>query len=140
MVWGHWNNSLLLDMSLHSETLSWFWANQSALTPKSGVFGRVNKYQFYSLWLERPVLEPTNYCIRGEHAIHYTTDAFLSYEKDILHSISCFSCIDLKTYYNFLELDGNLNLLSGTESYETDSNQKTISFMWKACTYFINDQ
>jgi hypothetical protein len=25
--------------------------------------------------LIRPVLEPTTYCTRGEHANHYTTDA-----------------------------------------------------------------
>lgn len=29
----------------------------------------------YSLGLTRPVLEPTNYRIRGEHATNYTTDA-----------------------------------------------------------------
>jgi hypothetical protein len=28
---SHWNNSLWVDMSLHSDILSWFWANQSLL-------------------------------------------------------------------------------------------------------------
>ena len=31
IVLGHWNNSLWVDMSLHSDTLSWFQANQSLL-------------------------------------------------------------------------------------------------------------
>jgi hypothetical protein len=28
---AHWNNSLWIDMSLHSDTLFWFLANQSLL-------------------------------------------------------------------------------------------------------------
>ena len=36
---------------------------------------RKNKYQFYSLWFNRPGLEPTIYLTRHKHAIHYTTDA-----------------------------------------------------------------
>ena len=31
IVLAHWNNSPRLDMSLNSNTLSWFWANQSFL-------------------------------------------------------------------------------------------------------------
>jgi hypothetical protein len=31
IVLAHWNNSLRVDMSLHSDTLFWFWANQSLL-------------------------------------------------------------------------------------------------------------
>jgi hypothetical protein len=31
IVLAHWNNSLRIDMSLHSDTLSWFRANQSLL-------------------------------------------------------------------------------------------------------------
>jgi hypothetical protein len=31
IVLAHWNNSLRIDMSLHSDTLFWFWANQSLL-------------------------------------------------------------------------------------------------------------
>ena len=27
----HWNNSSKVDMSLHSDTLSWFWTNHSLL-------------------------------------------------------------------------------------------------------------
>jgi hypothetical protein len=29
IVLVHWNNSLWVDMSLHSEILFWFWADQS---------------------------------------------------------------------------------------------------------------
>jgi len=28
IVLAHWNNSHWVDMSLHSDTLSWFWINQ----------------------------------------------------------------------------------------------------------------
>ena len=31
IVLAHWNNSPRVDMSLHSDTLFWFWANQSLL-------------------------------------------------------------------------------------------------------------
>ena len=31
IVLVHWNNSSLVDMSLHSDTLTWFWANQYLL-------------------------------------------------------------------------------------------------------------
>ena len=31
IVKAHWNNSLLVDMSFHSDTLFWFWVNQSLL-------------------------------------------------------------------------------------------------------------
>ena len=31
IVLAHWNNSLWIDMSAHSDTLSWFWANQFLL-------------------------------------------------------------------------------------------------------------
>ena len=31
IVLAHWNNNLWTDMLLHSDTLSWFWANQSLL-------------------------------------------------------------------------------------------------------------
>ena len=30
IVLARWNNSLRIDMSLHTDTLSWFWANQSS--------------------------------------------------------------------------------------------------------------
>ena len=38
------NNSSRVDMSLHSDTLSRFWANHSLM--------RSNKYQLYSLWFD----------------------------------------------------------------------------------------
>jgi hypothetical protein len=46
---AHWNNSLAgIHMFLYSDTLSWFWANQSALSAEQ----RSNKYQFDSLWFD----------------------------------------------------------------------------------------
>ena len=49
----------------HSDTLSWFWANQSANT------------NFIVFGLTHPGFEPTIYRTRGEHANHYTTNVVL---------------------------------------------------------------
>ena len=63
---AHWNNSPWVDMSLHSDTLFWFRANQSLL---------LNATCFD---LTRPELEPTIYRTWGEHANHYITDTVSS--------------------------------------------------------------
>jgi hypothetical protein len=54
-----WNKSLPVEMAPHSDTLSWFWANQSLL-----VFG-----------LTRLGLKLMIYRTRGEYTNHNTTDA-----------------------------------------------------------------
>ena len=52
----HWNNSPWLDMSLHLDTLCWFWAEQSLLfTPKCYVSSREAAYINFILifvWLK----------------------------------------------------------------------------------------
>ena len=70
IVLAHWN-SPWVDMSLHSDTLFWFWANQSLLFLLSREATNTN---FIVFGLTRPGLEPTIYRIRGEHANHYATD------------------------------------------------------------------
>ena len=60
-------------MSLHSDTLFWFWANQSLLLLLNA--GEATDTNFIVFGLTRPGLEPTIYHTRGEHANHYTTDA-----------------------------------------------------------------
>jgi hypothetical protein len=60
IVLGHWNNSLRRDMSLHSDTLSWFWTNHSLLF-------LLNKYQFYRtlFWPEAStltIMPPLRFC------------------------------------------------------------------------------
>ena len=45
-VQAHWSNSPRRDNSLHSDILSWFQANQSALATKC------SKYQLYSIWFD----------------------------------------------------------------------------------------
>ena len=67
-----------VDMSLHSDTLFWFRANQSLLFLLNAA---CNKYQLHSLCFYRPVLESTIYCTRGEHANHYATDAVFAHSK-----------------------------------------------------------
>ena len=64
LVLAHWSNISWIDMSPHSNTLSWFPANKSLLFLLNQ---RSNIYQFYSLWFN-PIRA------RGEHANHYTTD------------------------------------------------------------------
>ena len=54
---AHWNNIPRIDMSSHSDTLSWFRVNQSH--------------------------EHMIYRIRGEHANYYTTDAVKKKENII---------------------------------------------------------
>ena len=50
---AYWNNSPRIDMSPHSDTLSWFRANQSVHFLLS-TWRKSNKYQFHSLvWLDR---------------------------------------------------------------------------------------
>ena len=62
-------------MSLHSDTLFWFRANQSLLFLLNAAC-LAEKQQIYNfIVLTRPGLEPTIYRTRGEHANHYATDA-----------------------------------------------------------------
>ena len=64
-------------MSPHSDTLSWFRANQSLLFLLNAVYS-VEKQQIPELYsLVWPDLgsKPTIYHPRGKHANHYTTDA-----------------------------------------------------------------
>jgi hypothetical protein len=52
-VLAHWNNSPRIDMSLHSDTLFWFQANQYLLfLLNAACLAEKNKYQFYSLWFD----------------------------------------------------------------------------------------
>jgi hypothetical protein len=65
-------------MSLHSDTLFWFRANQSMLFLLYDACLHVAEKQQIPILvfgLTRPGLEPMIYCTRGEHANHYATDA-----------------------------------------------------------------
>ena len=77
IVLAHWNNSTRVDMSLHSDTVSWFRANRSLLffLNAACLAERSNKYQFLVFGLTWLGLEPTIYHTWGEHANHYATDA-----------------------------------------------------------------
>jgi hypothetical protein len=75
-VRAHWNNSLQVDMLPHSDTLSWFQANQSLLFLLNAAC-LVEKQQIPILvfGLTRSGLKPTIYHTQCEHANQYTTDA-----------------------------------------------------------------
>ena len=68
IVLAHWNNSPWTDMSLHSDTLSWFQANQS-LVLLLCASQRSSNYQFDRLCFD-PSRNWTHmiYCTQGEHA------------------------------------------------------------------------
>ena len=78
----HWNNSLMIDMSPHSDTLPRFRANQSLLFLLNaaclGEKQQIQMYQFYSLWFY-PIGARTHDRLYtwGEHANHYTTGAIV---------------------------------------------------------------
>jgi hypothetical protein len=76
---AHWNNSPRIDMSHHSDTLSWLRAIQSLLYILNGACLAEKQHIpiFIVFGLTRSGLELTIYRTRGEHAltIHYTTDA-----------------------------------------------------------------
>ena len=77
IVLVHRNNSPRIDISSHSDTLSWFRANQSLLFLFNAAC-LAEKQQitnFVVFGLTRPGLEPTIYRTRGDHANHYATDA-----------------------------------------------------------------
>ena len=75
---AHLNNSPRIDMSLHSDTLFWFRANQYLLFLLNAACLAEN---FIVFGMTRPGLEPTIYRTRGEHANHYATDAVKSNES-----------------------------------------------------------
>jgi hypothetical protein len=58
------------DMSLHSDTLFWFRANQSLLFLLNAYSREATNTNFIVFGLTRPGLEPTIYHTRGEHANH----------------------------------------------------------------------
>jgi hypothetical protein len=65
-----------MDMSLHSDTLYWFRANQSLLFLLHAVcLAEKQQIQISVFGLTRPELEPTIYRTRGGHANNYATYA-----------------------------------------------------------------
>ena len=92
---AHCNNRLRIDMSLHSHTLFWFWANQSFVLIISAMY-LAEKQQNICLivfGLTRPALEPKIYRIRSEDVNHNTTNAVLKVGRHVkiylLDNISC---------------------------------------------------
>ena len=78
IVLAHWNNSLRVDMSQHSDTLTRFRANQSLfLLLNTACFAGKHTYQFFSLWFHPTGLEPTIYNTRRECDNHYIIDTIV---------------------------------------------------------------
>jgi hypothetical protein len=76
IVLAHWNNSLRVDMSIHSRHIIPILSQPVfALTPECCVLsGEATNTNSIVFGLTRPGLEHTIYCTRGKHANHYTTD------------------------------------------------------------------
>jgi hypothetical protein len=67
-----------MDMSLHSDTLYWFRANQSLLLFLNAAYlAEKQQIQILAFGLTWSGLEPTIYRTRGEHANNYATAAVL---------------------------------------------------------------
>jgi hypothetical protein len=61
-------------MSLYSDILAWFWANQSLLTLNAVCLTEATNTKFIFFGSTRMGLEPTIYRTRGEYVNHYATD------------------------------------------------------------------
>jgi len=78
IVLVHWNHSLWVDMSLHSDTLSLFRGNWSLLfllNAACTVEGETTNANFIVCSSTRQGLKPTIHHTQVEHSSHYTTDA-----------------------------------------------------------------
>jgi hypothetical protein len=73
IVLVYWNNS---DISSHSDTLSWFRANNSLhFLLNAAEKPQIPMLDLRVFSLTQPGVKPMIYCTRGEQANHYTIDA-----------------------------------------------------------------
>ena len=73
---AHYNKSPRVDMSLHSDTLFWFRANQYLLfLLNAACLAEKQNINFIVFGLTRPRPEPMIYDTRGKYADQYTIDA-----------------------------------------------------------------
>ena len=80
IVLGHWNNSPLVDILLHTDTLFWFRADQSLFVLlNAACLAERKNINFIVFGMTRPELESTIYRIPGKHANHYATDGSNAY-------------------------------------------------------------
>ena len=89
IVLAHWNNSPRVDISIHSYTLFWFWANQSLLFLLNAVcLADKKKYQFYSLYFDptgpRTHNLPYSRWPRKPKNYHYATNAVTNHSKCLI--------------------------------------------------------
>jgi hypothetical protein len=83
IVLAHWNNSLRIDMLPHLDTLSWFRANHSALSPKCYILSReATNTNFIVFCLTWSWLEPTINHTRGEHANPHIQQKLVNNKND----------------------------------------------------------
>ena len=89
---AHWNKIPRVDMSLHSDTLFWFRANQSLLFLfNAACLADKQQMPIFSLWFDPTGLEPTTYRTRGEHDNYSATDVvFSEYISVYLKSLMLF--------------------------------------------------
>ena len=72
-------------MSPHSDTLSWFRANQFLLfLIRAACLAERQEYNFIVFGMTQLRLEPTIYRTLGDHANHYTTDVVLTFQDSII--------------------------------------------------------
>ena len=98
IVLTHWNNSAWVDMSLHSDTLSWCWGYQSLLCPSLILQCLAENQEistFIVFCLIQCELEPTIYITRGEHS--NTTDVAINEHERQHHLI--LTCLTMSFHY-----------------------------------------
>jgi hypothetical protein len=107
---ANWNKSSQVDMSLHSETLFWFTANQSLLLLLSAVcLAEKQQISILVFGLTWTGLEPTIYRSPGERANNYTTNLVLENSQVGTTVTFCTEYKQNLTNYNVLDQHGELD-------------------------------
>ena len=139
---AHWNNSPCINMSHHSDTLSWFLANQSLLFILNDACLATNT-NFTVFVLTQPEFETTIYHTRGEHTNHYTTDAVARNIKPKFNKISSCTKENVKPFgvfhgYNVDNVKfGRTSLIEWNIVYKFG---KSRTFTYKGKTIILKNQ
>jgi len=95
-------------MSLHSDTLYWFQANQSLLLLLNAAYlGEKQQIPILAFGLTQPGLEPTIYRTRGKQANHYTIDVV----RDMIWRYELNSQKYMQTFKNSTILNSSQRIL-----------------------------